>query len=75
MRRKYQIIKGRISYKLIKTTSASRTPRVIMKEIFEIWYTTVGNKKTNNYHLLRYIHLGGNSNTDLTLKNRKLSHE
>jgi hypothetical protein len=35
----------------------------------------VWNKNTKNYPLLRYIHLNGNSNTDLTSKKRKLSHE
>jgi hypothetical protein len=38
-RRKYRNIKGGgYSYKLIKTTSAPRTPRVIMGENIEMWY-------------------------------------
>jgi hypothetical protein len=32
-----------------------------------------GKKATNNYHLLRYIHINDNSNTDLTLEKENLA--
>jgi hypothetical protein len=34
-------------------------------------YGTVWNIKTYKFHLLRYIHLNGNSNTDLTFLKKK----